>query len=59
LLIIQLINDRYKYDEVNVNIATGVQNKGVTSGGRYKQIKVSDYVHKVVWMMHNNWQEPY
>lgn len=61
---IQLINDRYKYDEVNgglINRATGVQNKGAAAGGRYKQIKVSSlviYVHKVVWMMHNNWQEP-
>ena len=61
---IQLINDRYEYDEVNgglINIATGVQNKGTSVGGTYKQIKVSDlvvYVHKVVWMMHNNWQEP-
>ena len=61
---IQLINDRYKYDGVNgglINIATGVQNKGTSVGGTYKQIKVSDlvvYVHKVVWMMHNNWQEP-
>lgn len=61
---IQLINDRYEYDEVNgglINRATGVQNKGTSVGGTYKQIKVSDlvvYVHKVVWMMHNNWQEP-
>ena len=37
---IQLINDRYKYNEVNgglINIATGAQNKGTSAGGRYKQ----------------------
>ena len=51
---IQLINDRYKYDEVNgglINIATGVENKGLSAGGRYKQIKVSGlviYVHKII-----------
>ena len=61
---IQLINERYTYDKVNgglINKATGIQNKGASAGGMYKQIRVSGlsiYVHKVVWMMHNNWQEP-
>lgn len=62
-----MINDiinRYTYDSVNgglINNKTGVHNKSVAAGGKYKHIQIlgrSVYVHRIVWMMHNNWEEP-
>ena len=55
---------RYTYDPVNgglINNLTGLHNKSITAGGRYKNITIlgrSVYVHRLVWMMHNNWKEP-
>lgn len=58
------VANRYTYDPINgglINNKTGMQNKSVASGGKYKVIMLlgrSTYVHRIVWMMHNNWEEP-
>ena len=55
----KLFYERYKYIPETgqlINIKTGKENKGAAAGGRYKQVMI--YVHKLVWMMHNNWAEP-
>ena len=56
---IKLFYERYKYIPETgqlINIKTGKENKGASAGGRYKSVMI--YVHKLVWMMHNNWAEP-
>lgn len=63
----QIISIKNKYGYIRetgqlCNKITGRVYKGASaSGGRYRQVKVDDlviYVHKIVWMMHNNWTEP-
>lgn len=61
---IKLFYERYKYIPETgqlINIKTGKENKGASAGGRYKSVMIDGlriYVHKLVWMMHNNWVEP-
>ena len=60
----KLFYERYKYIPETgqlINIKTGKENKSASAGGRYKAVMIDGlmiYVHKLVWMMHNNWIEP-
>lgn len=62
--IILEIGKRYTYDTINgglINNKTGQQSKGIACGGRYRCVMIAGrniYVHRIVWMMHNDWKEP-